>query len=220
MFTRPLTDRDLYWIGYIRADGHLMAPKKDTHSGRLCFSQKHEEPVVALHKYVKATNPVRTMKYMGDLSRPGSHGYDFSTRQAYPQLKNLGVKDILLAPDITSSLHFWRGMVDGDGCVCLPKTIRGRSVSIFLCLTKEDASCFLEFTQRLGLMGSRIYEFYGICKVQFGGEPAACLIKYLYEGHYSALDYKRALADEGMKYRAKRTRNIKPEAREFLYRDD
>lgn len=220
MFTKPLTDRDLYWIGYIRADGHLQAPRKSTHSGRLCFSQKHEEPVVALHKYVGATNPVRVMKYSGELSRPGSFGYNFSTKQAYRELYNLGVKDLLLAPDITGSLHFWRGMVDGDGCVCLPKSRSKRNVSIFLCLSLEDADCFTNFTRELGLSGSRIYDYGSICKVQFGGEPAAFLIKYLYEGHYSALDYKRSLAEEGMKYRSNRTRYISPEARAFLYKDD
>lgn len=217
MFTDPLSERDLYWIGYIRADGHLMKPRKENHAGRLCFSQKHLEPVEALHNYVKATNPIANKMYLGAFNKPGDFGYDFSTKNAYSELTAIGVKSIL-REDIYRQIDFWRGMVDGDGCICLSKSSSGKqTVSVFLCASEIDAHQFVSFARSLGLERATIFSYVTSFKVQFGGEPAAYLLKVLYENRYSALPYKAELAKRGMLYRSKRTRYISPEARKLLY---
>lgn len=81
----------------------------------------------------------------------------------------------------------------------------------------SDRDLFISFAKSLGLERATLFNYVSSFKVQFGGEPAAYLIKVLYENQYSALPYKSKLASRGMLYRSKRTRYISPEARKLLY---
>lgn len=221
MFTDPLSPEDLYWIGYIRADGHLMKPRTETQSGRLVFSQKYKDPVEALHKYVNGTGNVSLKPIKQSLfNAKESNCYVFSQIDPYENLVKLGVKENL-REDIYNNLHFWRGMIDGDGCICLTKSsssASGKAVTVTLCASEIDINRYVLFLKSIGIKKTRIYSYISSFKVALGSEPASYLLRYLYDGHYSALVYKREKAEVGMKYLLTRSYGLEPYAREFLHK--
>ena len=199
-FADPLTDVDLYWIGYIRADGSLSCWN---HYYQLAFTQKCEAPVRALYTYVGATSKLSHYKQGKNPWSSGNTIWKFNTRNYVDMLQSLGVKG-QLREDIYQSPHFWRGLIDGDGSVSwgTPSREPDHPYPILdLRGYPRDMVAFSNYVENLGLISRKIIHHKGnISTVVYIAMPAAALTAHFYHGQYSALDYKAENAKRSIAY--------------------
>jgi len=187
-FNDPLSDEDLYWLGYLQADGHISS------NGTLYFAQKHKEPVEAFAHYIGKDNVAHAVK-------SSTYGIQevFSIGTSQPNLIKLGLKNEI-RDDIYISKHFWRGMIDGDGCIV---AYDNAGPHMNLCGRKEDIDKFRDFVENLGLKSPTIVPRKTILYARLAGETAAYLLWFLYYNQFSSLKYKKDRAIKAMAWRAK-----------------
>lgn len=203
-FQQLITEEDLYFLGYILADGCI-----SNGSLNITINQKD--------KYILK----KLQSYLGMVSQ---HGYD--EREVYDKrtgkfyskasltvkdetlvrnLNNLGITPRKSAQEtITNSLckynrHFWRGVVDGDGHIYISK-----QRSILALVGSEDiVQSFIDFCiQEVGLETNRIksskqYKNCTLFKVQLTGNDARNVAKYLYNDTSLCLTRKQVQIYKG-----------------------
>ena len=159
-----LTPDSLYWIGFLYADGHIEKEPRKRIS--LTISNKDE---MHLKKYCKffgeglqirdVTDPnakaPRQVNFDGKYLRVG-----FSSKGIYDRLLNLGFtnnKTLNLIPDneLKNSRDFWRGVIDGDGHVCMTGDTRANGKYNYACVglsgTEDTLIGFLKFVKDNGI---------------------------------------------------------------------
>jgi len=159
-----LTPDSLYWIGFLYADGHIEKEPRKRIS--LTLSNKDE---THLEKYCKffgeglqirnVTNP--NSKAPGQVNFDGKHSrVSFSSNLIYNKLLELGFthkKTLNLIPkdELKNSRDFWRGVVDGDGHVCMTGDTRANGKYNYPCIglsgTEDTLLGFLEFIKNNGI---------------------------------------------------------------------
>ncbi len=209
MFADPLTEQDLYWLGYLQADGCMVSKIGEEYrpglfrktGGYLTFAQIYKEPVVALHEYVKAEGKVR-LKIRDTNFIKNHEMYLFSSSKPYYTLKDLGLKK-QLRQDIYASPHFWRGMLDGDGSLGMYRTTKYNWIypSLTWCGNEYDMNKCADFVESCGFKRPKIGKARSIFRVGRNGNPALELVKALYDGNYNALSVKKERANLIMKWR-------------------
>lgn len=127
--------------------------------------------------------------------------YSASSMRGVPGLVALGIKSDP-APDLYTSRHFWRGMVDGDGSVF----VTGRGLpTVSLCGDIKDVEAFSRWVGGLfGYDGPKVSDLKRNCWIAgVGGGRGRALGVYLYAGSYSAVLRKSqaALAFEALRFR-------------------
>lgn len=117
-FSEPLSVEARYWIGFLLADGCIA----DSESyPRVCLSLKFtdSEHVKRFARFVHISE--ESIKC--DAVRKGYGArLRFIGRELIPQLAKYGVvprKSLIASvhPDLANDRDFWRGLIDGDGCV-------------------------------------------------------------------------------------------------------
>lgn len=183
MFTHPLTELDLYWIGYFRADGCISRNGKYKNAQ---FTQNNPYPVEEFAKYIGKENKVRKCYRSTDFG-DGYYWSISSSKIAY-LLDELGAKTIL-NPEIYKSLDFWRGLLDGDGSI-LKRTHGGNCPIVRWNGSEED------MRQIANLIGTESRPYHTIFRTQISGRKAHSLLTELYLDKYSANQVKRDKALE------------------------
>lgn len=190
-FSDPLSPEDLYWIGYLRADGLIY---KRTYSTIVGLAQKNEQPVNAFKDYVGAENAVRYIDRQSNYGR--NILFEIRTAKYGPRLMELGVKTELRA-DIYQSRHFWRGLCDGDGSVTW---IRNRYLwypAIAWSGSEHDMTQLSYWiAEKLGCKPPKVGANRSIFRVGLNGKKAVALVDLIYKDQYSALEYKSTIAKE------------------------
>mgnify|MGYP001592825679 CR=1 FL=1 len=126
------TEEKAYWLGFIAADGYVaprllsisIAVKDESHLLKLLDSMSSNYPI---HRYYNGNSYGRN--WISSL-RISSHGIASAlSAHGLEQRKTFTVQP---HPCSLSSLamHYWRGVFDGDGCICRP----------------DDGSCSLSLT--------------------------------------------------------------------------
>lgn len=198
MFQDPLTDRDLYWIGYLRADGCIARrPKGKT----VIFTQVLREPVSEFSKYVGSNE---TLTPNVGSYKPGSVIWKTSKSAPAIRLDELGVKTEL-RDDIYQSRHFWRGLLDGDGSIMLT-TNQGKTYPYLAWSgSRVDMERCSEFLSGLlQCRGPGLSTIKTIFTTRLVGNKAWFVAKALYENEYSAHPDKRARALSILDWRPER----------------
>lgn len=204
MFNDPLSDRDLYWIGYFRADGCL---SDRGYSISAIFAQKHLEPVEAFRQYIGATNEVIFSERESNFGSNPLHKIN-STKPG-KRFKELGVKTDL-RPDIYEQPAFWRGLLDGDGSVGMVKNRGLLYPSIVWSGRLEDMQHCSEWVAKtLDRKAPKVGVARSIFRVGLVGTPAFNLIKLLYENRYSALPYKVEAAAKALEWKIKHEKMVR-----------
>lgn len=156
-----LTPESLYWIGFLYADGHI---RKD----RAEYSIEVEIELKDRDHLVKFAN------FLGCNKEPKQYSDNSCTLKVYSKkmnqrLKQLGLdhnKSYTAKPHelLKDSRDFWRGVVDGDGCLSYANDYP----FLHLCGTKDTGKEFVEFLRRKGLntkaeprqtKGKALYQF-------------------------------------------------------------
>jgi hypothetical protein len=197
MFEHPLSDRALYWIGYIRADGYIHT-NKETGRKILVFTQKDPYPVNELaailgnkvYRREDVTNYGPSVKNKVATGGPIVRALD-----------DLGVKTALL-PEIYQSKHFWRGLLDGDGSVGYKRRAGSPDYPFlsYIGSTVDMTELSTWLGQIMQCRGPTVHacKSPGMSLVTLGGNKAKFTATYLYRGEYSALPYKRESAEAVM----------------------
>jgi hypothetical protein len=125
----------------------------------------------------------------GYQSRPSAR-YAVTSRRLAGRLLEMGRYDGSIAPELTASRHFWRGVVDGDGSIFIPKT--GYS-SISLLGSQRLLEAFLRFLTERHLSGRMtIRPHKSIHGLGTAGYLAELIIDELYRNATTALGRKAA----------------------------
>ena len=204
MFNDPLSDRDLYWIGYFRADGCLVTRSYDVQA---IFAQTHQAPVEAFRRYIGADNEV---KFSERESNFGPNPmYKITSAKPGPALLALGVKTELRS-DIYQQAAFWRGLLDGDGSVGIIYNRGYPYPSITWSGRLEDMQHCSEWVAKtLDRKAPKVGVARSIFRVGLVGTPAFNLIKLLYENQYSALPYKVEAAAKALEWKIKHEKMVR-----------
>lgn len=205
MFTWPLTDREEYWIGYLRADGSMSRKP----GGKIVvFCQKHREPVDCYAGFIGAKREVtfytqETRHGTGEMYRIASANYS-------ARLDEIGVKTDL-DPRLYMSRHFWRGLLDGDGTLGMFINGGRPYPAISWCGFKADMEALSVWvadtlqTTRPKVSSTSCEYLY---RVGLGGRKAKYLAQIMYVGQYACLSYKRQAAETMAAWQPKTNRRI------------
>lgn len=156
-----LTPESLYWIGFLYADGHI---RKDGAE----YSIEVEIELKDRDHLVKFAN------FLGCNKEPKQYSDNSCALKVYSKkmnqrLKQLGLdhnKSYTAKPHelLKDSRDFWRGVIDGDGCLSYANDYP----FLHLCGTKDTGKEFVEFLRRKGLntkaeprqtKGKALYQF-------------------------------------------------------------
>lgn len=178
-----LSPIDEYWIGYFRADGSLSI-------GTAQFGQSRPEPVYAFAEYLGLPRERVRISKVPSRSEP-YFVYSLSSVGLGLLYRNNNVKDLSIDPKFFSSLHFWRGLIDGDGSVRIHKY--GAPHLVF-CGSHQDVTEFSLLCLRTTGFQPKVGKHGSIFQTGLSFDRAKHLTGLLYDGQYSALEYKQERA--------------------------
>lgn len=189
-----LTDDATYWISFLFADGSVIQPQKGGPRVQLRLSDIDRGHVEKFRQFLGSTHAVTTSppgNFGGYQSRASVCFAVFSRRLA-GRLLELGRYEGPVAPQLTASRHFWRGMVDGDGSIYTLKT--GYS-GISLVGSQRVLDAFLRFLRERNLARRMtVSPHKSIYEVSTAGHLAELIIDELYRNATTALARKAAAA--------------------------
>jgi hypothetical protein len=185
-----INDEGAYWLGFLFADGYV---RRQFLYVRLTAADRGH--LVKFRKFLGSAHPIvddpaRTAA--GYLCRPSCRIQVFSVRLGQRVL-DLGRYEGQVPMTLTSSRHFWRGVVDGDGSVGF--TSKGFP-SLQLVGTRRLMDAFLQFLREEGLAARMtVRPSKSIYTVSTAGHTAAAIVHLLYANGPVALNRKAAAAE-------------------------
>jgi hypothetical protein len=193
-----LNDVDKYWIGYFRADGSIY----QTTFGRTArFAQVHRQPVLEFVRYLGLSDlRCLTGNYTATLPQnksKKSYTCSYASSKAIGVVYDkLGVKEKLQDDRLYQDRHFWRGMIDGDGCIHLMPSRNDAPLLIFAGSLADTEQFSLFCKQIAGQQPAvRLHSSKSIYESRVSGDRARLICRVMYRGQYSALEHKRLLAE-------------------------
>lgn len=184
-FDLPLTEDEAYWCGLVHADGYISRKRRYVN-----LTQKDRFVLEEFLRFLGQDSKITHAT--GRTTFGQANIYGASTTKGVAQLLELGVKGSLTTP-LTSSRHFWRGMIDGDGSVF----VTGRGVpTLSLCGAQEDVEAFSTWCGKLlDCEGPAVSNTRRTCWIAgLGGSKAVQVAAHLYTDGYSAVTRKRDVA--------------------------
>jgi hypothetical protein len=182
------TEEKAYWLGFLAADGWISSKfnaiglalngKDIDHLNKFRTSVSLDQQI----KWRKARDEVYVL---------------FKSKQMYSRLIVLGFtpkkSQEFVPPKLIPSLevHFWRGMVDGDGCISLSST---NYLSLDLSGTKEVVFAFVKFLNNYNIRTETPIDLKSHYRVNCWGFEASKALGVLYENSNVYLDRKHKLA--------------------------
>ena len=119
-----ITEESAYWVGFLMADGCITeAAGGHRPQVRLQLQWSDQQHVQLFKEFIQSTSPIK--KYQRKLHRTGRTfaycSFSFTSQRIAERLAQFGVvprktktaKAIILE----GNQHFWRGVIDGDGCL-------------------------------------------------------------------------------------------------------
>jgi hypothetical protein len=189
-----VTNDAAYWIGFLFADGSVIQQQKGAPQVQLRLSEVDRGHLEKFRQFLDSAHAITTSppgNFGGYQSRPSAR-YAVTSRRLAGRLLEMGRYDGSIAPELTASRHFWRGVVDGDGSIFIPKT--GYS-SISLVGSQRLLEAFLRFLTERHLSGRMtIRPHKSIHGLGTAGYLAELIIDELYRNATTALDRKAAVA--------------------------
>jgi len=189
-----VTNDAAYWIGSLFADGSVIKQQKGAPQVQLRLSEVDRGHLEKFRHFLDSTHAIGT-------SPPGNFGgyqsrasvrFTVSSRRLAGRLLEMGRYEGPIAPELTTSRHFWRGVVDGDGSIFILKT--GYS-GISLMGSQRLLEAFLRFLTERNLSGRMtIRPHKSIHGLSTAGYLAELIIDELYRNATTALDRKAAAA--------------------------
>ena len=203
-----LTPDAEYWIGFLMADGCIFYQKNRSPMISICLGGKDRQHLVKFLRFIKS--PDRAITH----HRDGTVAIKVRSRRLVERLSFYGVTPrksftAKAISTIISSAHFWRGVVDGDGClgdyICKSTKPYGRqyytsrNIMLQLCGSKDICEQFLGFALQYTpecKATVRFFESSNMYVTAIGGQYARRIISELYTDSNIYLDrkYEKAMS--------------------------
>jgi hypothetical protein len=146
------TEETAYWLGFILADGCV---RSRGNSFAVNLKQSDYQHLVKLKTFLDASHRVSFHK-QGDYYERNS-SFSVTGKHFCEKLRSLGIVAGAKQPYRVSrdlEAHYWRGVIDGDGCIVRSRVYRNgvfvdkHYLAISLVGTKETMALFEDFCQR------------------------------------------------------------------------
>jgi hypothetical protein len=120
---KDLDDESAYWIGFLMADGNIESMKNNVNVTLQIGDRDHIEK---FKKFTKGNNSIREIsqkRIYKNIETVGHYSrYSFTSDEVVKTLSLYGVvprKSLTATPSplVSGNKHFWRGVIDGDGCI-------------------------------------------------------------------------------------------------------
>lgn len=201
-----LTPEALYWIGFLYADGYIPASRSYIRIALGAVDVGHLEK---FRTFLGAQAAVVTKREPCSIGQKLTHDvsrFEVNSTRINTRLRKLGLGSPKpsrdrLPTELTASRDFWRGVIDGDGCLGIyryPGTILH-----LLTLTSDRAIVeqFREFCVGAGVATKRDVKNCGKCyEARLTRAKARQITKVLYDGATVSLSRKAELAQSMMAY--------------------
>lgn len=190
------SEEKAYWLGFFSADGTVI--------GNVITLSLHEQDANHLEKYrshLLIGNP--SHHYVNRRGTPYAR-VSFSSPHMVRALHALGVKprkswDLRPAPIRPElSRHYWRGLIDGDGCVGTPLNRGIRYFTLGYCGTEPMVTAFTEYCRTLcdTPVRARGTRWAGHYVARLMGSRAELITRKLYMGSTVYLERKKSILEK------------------------
>lgn len=204
-----ITEESSYWVGFLMADG-CVTSDKGSYEIRLELGVQDIDHVLKFQKFTGTLNNgvYRYKRLTKSLNMSETATLIVTSQQIGEKLISYGVvpnktySAKCLNEELLNNRHFWRGMIDGDGCIRQyksPRTnVKTLSKSIDLTGTKEICEQFLDFVRKIIPNKNTVRKLIRAkcSRICFYGNTAEAIIKHLYEDCTVSLDRKYSLAQD------------------------
>jgi len=190
-----ITPESAYWCGFLFADGNVYVRRNSNQQPVVSVgvAERDRNQLVKLRTFLGSTHKINEVSG----SHPSCQLHVPSARLAR-RLYEFGRYEGPISPELVTSRHFWRGLVDGDGSIgCYPKRPGGAPSPQFrLCGERRMLSAFLSFLRTDGTTGANlsVRPHKSIHGIGTTGQTAVRIIELLYEDAAVALDRKASTA--------------------------
>jgi DNA invertase Pin-like site-specific DNA recombinase len=189
-----ITEDAAYWIGFLFADGCVFRGRSGAPRVQVRLSEVDTGQLVKLRRFLGSTNVIGS-------SPPGNYGgyrsrasvcLTVNSQRLAERLLQMGRYEGPIAPELVTSRHFWRGVVDGDGSIY---TLKTGYYGIGLVGSQRLLDAFLGFLRERNLSGRMTVKPHkSIHGVSTAGHLAELIIDELYRNATTALARKAAAA--------------------------
>jgi predicted transcriptional regulator len=195
------TPEKAYWLGFISADGCIVATPRHPEGSHLAVQLgiRDYDHLVKLKAALGAYTTVRKGLQRGEWGIRGYATLSVTPRRLIDSLLALGVtprKSATLVPwngpaDLMP--HYWRGMIDGDGSLAF----KGDGVyTVFLCGSEATVQAFTAWAAGLCGTKAKPYTHSNCWYISISGRyQVPGLVRVLYENAPVSLDRKQKIAD-------------------------
>jgi hypothetical protein len=192
-FERIDTEEKAYWLGFILADG-CISRGKDVIIALKASDKNHLDKFI---KSIGGNNKYYIRKNNGGYNHCTAAFLAIRSEKMYDDLVKLGITERKsgkekMPPTVPSYLlrHFWRGVVDGDGHVCVNNQPPYEYLEIGLCGSKSIVSDFSTFIMDSIGIHPKVSPDHSIWKTKTGCSHALKLCALLYDNSMIFLDRK------------------------------
>ena len=193
-FSRPLNENIAYWVGFLMADGSISKRDYRVYVGLASIDKEH---------LLKFASFLGTNKPLYFREKTEQFCLDISSKKIKEKLAEFGVinnKSLIATMqniNQANERHFWRGVLDGDGCIRKDNVGNWR---VILCGSNNICNQFLSFVKQNGIhthakvrkMKNVNCHLIGIT----GNNQVSVLLSLLYKNNCIALDRKNILAQK------------------------
>lgn len=197
------TEEKAYWLGFLTADGHINNIRNMITIDLKVSDRTHLEKFAAA---LKSSHLItyRECKLNGKLFPQA--GIQVNSPRLVSALKKLGVgpkksftvQPCKSVPEIFLSAY-WRGIFDGDGCICYPNNNKGkkRIWNVSLVGNEFIVSGFQQYVTQFVVSKAQIHCRGKTCSILYGGSDLPrSIVKVLYHDATVYLDRKYVLAQD------------------------
>lgn len=197
------TPEKAYWLGFISADGCIVATARYPEGSHLAvqLAARDRGHLLKLKTALAANAGVHTRAVDGSSS--GLTSLSVGSRRLTQALLALGItprKSATLEPwDGPADLmpHYWRGMMDGDGSLARKS---GDLFTVFLCGSEAVIQAFTKWASEVCGTKAKPYTHSNIWYIAVSGRyQVPKLVRALYEDAPVSLDRKQEIADRILK---------------------
>lgn len=185
-----------YWTGFLMADGCISIEKRKRAPGIICQLQASDGPhLEKLSRFFGWGNVVYGTKEEHGFARISVY-----QQQIADTLVGYGVtprksKTATVCHSLAMNVHFWRGVIDGDGS--LQFRVRGnyQAPILHLCGSQFLMRQYAEFVRFHSTAAANPFFSSSVWNVQISSQSAVYLVRLLYGVGGVSLDRKQAIAD-------------------------
>lgn len=189
-----ITEESAYWIGFIMADGCITRDRPDSSGWRRLKVNLKSSDVDHLRRLQSF------LEYGGKVAMRDNNRYcslEVNSARLTASLRKYGVIEQksrrTSVNHLDNNLHFWRGMIDGDGTLYISKNMYP---SLSLCGSETILNQFAAYVVKIfpSVNKPSIRKCAGIKQLAIAGQKAIALTHHFYSNCSVALDRKLQIA--------------------------